>query len=109
MPAPGARSKSGPKPSDLAADFAPGGTGSRLDVELRSPRNSLSGRAGAAANFDVKWVMSQVGAADSKMTLDVYAQREQRVQRNHGAGSDRLVRQAQLGDSADDPLTAAAA
>ncbi|MDQ3777680.1 MAG: hypothetical protein M3310_02260 [Actinomycetota bacterium] len=55
--------------------------------------------------------MSQVGAADSKMTLDVYAQREQRVQRNHGAGSDRLVRQAraQLGDGADDPLTAAAA
>jgi hypothetical protein len=52
--------------------------------------------------------MSQVGAADSKMTLDVYAEREQR---NHGAGSDRLVRQAraQLGDGADDPLTAAAA
>jgi hypothetical protein len=54
--------------------------------------------------------MSQVGAADSKMTLDVYAQREQRVQRNHGAGLDRLVRQAraQLGDGADDPLTGAA-
>jgi hypothetical protein len=27
------------------------------------------------------WVMSQVGHADSKMTLDVYAQLEQRVQR----------------------------
>jgi hypothetical protein len=38
--------------------------------------------------------MSQVGHADSKMTLDVYAQLEQRVQRDHGAGFDRLVRQA---------------
>ena len=26
-----------------------------------------------ANRFDVKWVMSQVGHADSKMTLDVYA------------------------------------
>jgi integrase len=47
-----------------------------------------------ANNFDVKWVMSQVGHADSKMTLDVYAQLEQRIQRNHGAGFDRLVRDA---------------
>jgi integrase len=47
-----------------------------------------------ANNFDVKWVMSQVGHADSKMTLDVYAQLEQRIQRDHGAGFDRLVRQA---------------
>jgi integrase len=47
-----------------------------------------------ANNFDVKWVMSQVGHADSKMTLDVYAQLEQRVQRDHGMGFDRLVRQA---------------
>ena len=45
-----------------------------------------------ANNFDVKWVMSQVGHADSKMTLDVYAQLEQRIQREHGAGFDRLVR-----------------
>jgi len=27
-----------------------------------------------ANGFDVKWVMSQVGDAVSKMTLDVYAQ-----------------------------------
>ena len=47
-----------------------------------------------ANNFDVKWVMSQVGHADSKMTVDVYAQLEQRIQRNHGAGFDRLVRDA---------------
>jgi integrase len=47
-----------------------------------------------ANNFDVKWVMSQVGHADSKMTLDVYAQLEQRVQREHGTGFDRLVREA---------------
>jgi integrase len=48
-----------------------------------------------ANNFDVKWVMSQVGHADSKMTLDVYAQLEQRVQRDQGRSFDRLVRGAQ--------------
>jgi len=47
-----------------------------------------------ANNFDVKWVMSQVGHADSKMTMDVYAQLEQRLKRDHGASFDRLVRQA---------------
>jgi hypothetical protein len=47
-----------------------------------------------ANNFDVKWVMSQVGHADSKMTLDVYAQLEQRVDRSHGASFDGLVRKA---------------
>ena len=49
--------------------------------------------------------------ADSKMTLDVYAQLEQRVRRDHGAGFDRLVRQAraQLGGGAADALTAATA
>ena len=34
--------------------------------------------------FNVKWVMGQVGHADSKMTMDVYAQLEQRMDRNHG-------------------------
>ncbi|MEA2298281.1 MAG: hypothetical protein QOF77_1217, partial [Solirubrobacteraceae bacterium] len=47
-----------------------------------------------ANNFDVKWVMSQVGHADSKMTLDVYAQLEQRVERSHGTAFDGLVRKA---------------
>ena len=47
-----------------------------------------------ANNFDVKWVMSQVGHADSKMTLDVYAQLEQRVARSHGTAFDSLVRNA---------------
>jgi integrase len=47
-----------------------------------------------ANNFDVKWVMSQVGHADSKMTMDVYAQLEQRVDRSHGESFDRLVRRA---------------
>ena len=45
-------------------------------------------------NFDVKWVMGQVGHADSKMTMDVYAQLEQRVDRSHGANFDRLLREA---------------
>jgi len=38
--------------------------------------------------------MSQVGHADSKMTLDVYAQLEQRIERSHGTEFDRLVRDA---------------
>ncbi len=42
--------------------------------------------------FDVKWVMGQVGHANSTMTLDVYAQLEQRVKRDHGVSFDRLVR-----------------
>ncbi|HEX8745122.1 MAG TPA: site-specific integrase [Thermoleophilaceae bacterium] len=63
-----------------------------------------------ANNFDVKWVMSQVGHADSKMTLDVYAQLEQRIQRDNGAGFDRLVRaaRAQLGAGWEEPLPTAA-
>src|SRR3954462_2777438 len=47
-----------------------------------------------ANRFDVLWVMSQVGHADSKMTMDVYAQLQQRVQREHGRAFDALVRQA---------------
>ncbi|MEX1140710.1 MAG: helix-turn-helix domain-containing protein [Thermoleophilaceae bacterium] len=47
-----------------------------------------------ANKFDVKWVMGQVGHADSKMTMDVYAQLGQRVARSHGASFDRLVREA---------------
>jgi integrase len=47
-----------------------------------------------ANNFDVKWVMAQVGHADSRMTMDVYAQLEQRAKRGHGESFDRLVRQA---------------
>lgn len=47
-----------------------------------------------ANQFDVKWVMSQVGHADSKMTMDVYAQLEQRVDRSHGTNFDRLIANA---------------
>ena len=38
--------------------------------------------------------MGQVGHDDSKMTMDVYAQLEQRVERSHGTSFDRLVRVA---------------
>ncbi len=41
-----------------------------------------------ANRFDVLWVMGQVGHADSKMTLDVYAQLQQRVKREHGRAFD---------------------
>src|SRR3954451_2909141 len=47
-----------------------------------------------ANRFDVLWVMGQVGHADSKMTMDVYAQLQQRVKREHGMAFDRLVAQA---------------
>jgi hypothetical protein len=47
-----------------------------------------------ANRFDVLWVMSQVGHADSKMTMEVYAQLQQRVDREHGRAFDALVRQA---------------
>jgi hypothetical protein len=39
-------------------------------------------------------LIGQVGHADSKMTMDVYAQLQQRVKREHGRAFDRLVRQA---------------
>jgi hypothetical protein len=38
--------------------------------------------------------MRQVGHADSKMTMDVYAQLQQRVDRGHGEAFDALVRRA---------------
>ena len=38
--------------------------------------------------------MRQVGHADSKMTMDVYAQLEQRAEREHGEAFDALVRRA---------------
>jgi len=47
-----------------------------------------------ANEFDVKFVMGQVGHANSKMTMDVYAQLEKRVDRSHGTSFDRLVRKA---------------
>ena len=80
-------------------------------VTPHSLRRTYISIALLANNFDVKWVMSQVGHADSKMTLDVYAQLEQRVQRDHGAGFDRLVRQAraQLDGGWEEPLVASAA
>jgi hypothetical protein len=45
--------------------------------------------------------MSQVGHANSKMTLDVYAQLAQRTPRDNGTGFDRLLAQAR--DTLDMP------
>ncbi len=63
-------------------------------VTPHSLRRTYISIALLANNFDVKWVMGQVGHADSKMTMDVYAQLEQRVDRSHGESFDRLVRSA---------------
>ncbi len=49
-----------------------------------------------ANHFDVKWVMDQVGHADSTMTMDVYAQLQQRADRKHGASFDKLMRKAHV-------------
>jgi integrase len=64
-----------------------------------------------ANKFDVKFVMSQVGHASSAMTMDVYAQLEQRAKRSHGANFDRLL--AEGGEQVRDlapagPIAAAA-
>jgi predicted nucleotidyltransferase len=45
--------------------------------------------------------MGQVGHADSKMTMDVYAQLEQRVERSHGTNFDRLLRSAREQSNGD--------
>lgn len=47
-----------------------------------------------ANGFDVMWVMSHVGHADSKMTTDVYAQLLQCARRDDGQAFDALVRRA---------------
>jgi integrase len=63
-------------------------------ITPHSLRRTYISLALIANNFDVKWVMSQVGHADSKMTLDVYAQLEQRIHRSHGTSFDLLLQQA---------------
>jgi integrase len=63
-------------------------------VTPHSLRRTYISIALIANNFDVKWVMGQVGHADSKMTMDVYAQLEQRVERSRGTNFDRLLREA---------------
>lgn len=47
-----------------------------------------------ANEFDVKWVMAQVGHVDSSMTMDVYAQLEQRAKRSHGVSFASLLAEA---------------
>jgi len=70
------------------------------------PRESLHARGNhvrlialLANNLDVKWVMGQVGHADAKMTMDVYAQLEQRAFAWQHLGNSRSVRcvQAAMG------------
>jgi integrase len=68
----------------------------------RSLRRTYISIALLANNFDIKWVMSQVGHADSKMTLDVYAQLEQRIKREHGVRFDAIIRAAEEQMHGDD-------
>jgi hypothetical protein len=48
-----------------------------------------------ATNFGVPFVQSQVVHADSKLTMDVYAQLLDRSKRAHGAAFDALLTDAQ--------------
>jgi hypothetical protein len=47
-----------------------------------------------ASKFDVKFVQSQVGHEDSKVTVDIYQQLLKRSQRGHSAAFDTLVSEA---------------
>ncbi|MEX2106764.1 MAG: tyrosine-type recombinase/integrase [Solirubrobacterales bacterium] len=81
---------------DEAASLA----GERLAAKGMSPlphttphalRRTYISIALVANQFDVKFVMAQVGHANSTMTMDVYAQLEQRAKRSHGTNFDRLL------------------
>jgi hypothetical protein len=47
-----------------------------------------------ATKFDIRFVQSQVGHANAKMTLDVYNQLLDRSKREHGAAFDALLTSA---------------
>jgi integrase len=73
-------------------------------ITAHSLRRTYISIALLANNYDIKWVMDQVGHADSTMTMDVYNQLQQRAKREHGASFDRLIRQARehlYGSTAD--------
>lgn len=72
-----------------------------VNITPHSLRRTYISIALVANNFDVKWVMSQVGHADSHMTLDVYAQLEQRIRRDHGRSFDWLLAAADPSTQAD--------
>ncbi len=63
-------------------------------ISPHSLRRTYISLALVANNFDVKWVMSQVGHTDRNMTVNVYAQLEQRIHRDHGESFDQLVTSA---------------
>jgi hypothetical protein len=64
---------------------------------LHTLRRTYISIAPVAYEWDVKYVMDQVDHADPKMTLDVYAQMQQRAKRGNGAKFDKLIRDARGG------------
>lgn len=60
-------------------------------ITPHSLRRTYISMALLANNYDIKWVMSQVGHASSAITLDVYAQLAQRAPRDDGRGLDALI------------------
>jgi hypothetical protein len=70
------------------------GTGRPTSRTPHTLRRTYISIALLANGFDVTWVMAQVGDADSKMPIDVYAQLEQRGDRSHGTQFDALLRSA---------------
>jgi Phage integrase family len=77
----------------------------RIDTTPHTLRRTYISITLLANNFDVKWAMDQVGHANSKMTMDVYAQLQQRAKRDHGDRFDELVRKARrhLNETSEPP------
>jgi hypothetical protein len=62
-----------------------------------------------ATKFDIRFVQSQVGHANAKMTLDVYNQLLDRGKREHGAAFDALLASARstlYGPTTQPPISA---
>src|SRR3954469_7378091 len=102
----GGSARAGGRPARRAAETvrdAGEGASERLGARALPPlphttphtlRRTYISIALLANRFDVLWVMGQVGHADSKMTMDVYAHLQQRVKREQGTAFDRLVDEA---------------
>jgi hypothetical protein len=70
----------------------PGGTRLRIpDSKTEAAIREVRITPGLA---NVTWVISQVVHANSTMTMEVYAQLQQRVNRQHGMAFDPLLRPA---------------
>ncbi len=91
LPSPGLRV---PLISLLPGDRSSGRafTSRSLERVTRPSENKTRTLALLTNDFDLEWVLSQVGRADSKGTLDVYPRLEQRAKRDDSKSFERLIR-----------------